>query len=340
MRIYLDTDSRRLLTTPTRPLSLLEFKRRDNDSIELQFLRDAVVQELPEGTTARVGIKPEGEYEADFLAVSSLTQTGTGTATVYSGELNLNTTAVAAAFAAEPDKVSAMIEVEWVTGDVVSSSKTIPTTLHNDVIRGDEGTPTAMPSLKATLAEAEAGTSNEKWMTPLRTAQAIEALGGGVSSWNDLTDKPSLFPAEYHSHALGDLIESGAAPGQVPVWDGTAWTPQTPTIPSVETKAYPSISANSLTLDLSAATFFVLNLTEPITSLVFSDPPAEPGVFSFTLQFIADGTSREVTWPTSLKWAGGSSPTITATSEKIDIYSFVTHDGGVNWYGFVIGQNF
>jgi hypothetical protein len=206
MRIYLDLDSRRLLTTPTRPLSLLEFKRRDNDSIELQFLRDAVVQQLPAGTTARVGIKPDGDYDAEFLAVSLLTQTGTGTATVYSGELNLNTIALEAAFAAEPVTLPAMLEVEWVTGDVVSSSKTLPATIHNDVIRGDEGTPVAIPSLKANQTEAEGGTDNTKWMTPLRTAQAIAALGsgggggGGVSSWNDLTDKPSTFPPATHDH--------------------------------------------------------------------------------------------------------------------------------------------
>lgn len=187
MRIYLDLDSRRLLTTPTRPLSLLEFKRRDNDSIELQFLRDSVVQQLPAGTTARVGIKPDGDYDAPFLAVTTLTQSGTGTATVYIGELNLNTTALATAFAAEQVTLPAMLEVEWVTGDVVSSSKTLPTTIHNDVIRGDEGAPATLPifysaatsDFKATQAQAEAGTDNATWMTPLRTKQAIVALSGG-----------------------------------------------------------------------------------------------------------------------------------------------------------------
>jgi hypothetical protein len=236
MRIYLDLDSRRLLTTPTRPLSLLEFKRRDNDSIELQFLRDAVVQQLPAGTTARVGIKPDGDYEAPFLALTTLTQSGAGTATVYSGELNLHTTAMATAFAGDPVTLSAMLEVEWVTGDVVSSSKTLPTTLHNDVIRGDEGQPVSLPifyaaatsDFKATQAQAEAGTDNATWMTPLRTAQAIEALGGvGVSSWNDLTDKPSTFAPATHTHPLSQLTQSSATTGQVATWNGTAWVPQT-----------------------------------------------------------------------------------------------------------------
>ena len=108
----------------------------------------------------------------------------------------------------------------------------------------------------------------------------------------------------------------------------------------VETKASPSISANSLTLNLSAATFFVVNLTAPITSLVFSNTPASPKVCSFTLQFTADGTARSVTWPTSVKWAGGTTPTLTSTSGKIDILSFLSHNGGTTWFGFVSGQNF
>lgn len=229
MRIYLDLDSRRLLTTPTRPLTSLEFKRRDNDSIELQFLRDAVVQELPAGTTARIGIKPAADYDAAFLAVATLTQSGTGTATFYYGELNLNTTAIATAFADEPVFISAMLEVEWVTADVVSSSKTLATTIQNDVIRGDEGDPAELPvfytaetsDFQATQAQAEAGTDNVSWMSPLRTAQAIAALA--ATDWDSVTDKPTEFPPATHTHALADITGLSTA------LDGKAATSHTHT---------------------------------------------------------------------------------------------------------------
>jgi hypothetical protein len=255
MRIYLDIDSRRLLATLTRPLTFLDFKRRDNDSIELQFLRDAVVQQLPAGTTARVGIKPDGDYDAPFLAVATLTQSGTGTSTVYLGELNLNTAALAAAFSSEPVTLSAMLEVEWVTGDVVSSSKTLPAKIHNDVIRGDEGQPVSLPifysaatsDFKATQVQAEAGADNATWMTPLRTAQAIAELA--ATDWDSVSGKPSTFPPSAHTHAVADttglqaaldgkavtshthplsaLTQSSATTGQVATWNGTAWVPQT-----------------------------------------------------------------------------------------------------------------
>jgi hypothetical protein len=87
------------------------------------------------------------------------------------------------------------------------------------------------PNFLATQAEAEDGSDNTKWMSPLRVAQAIEELGGGgggVSSWNDLTDKPTTFTPATHTHPLSELTQSTATSGQVVTWDGTAWVPQTP----------------------------------------------------------------------------------------------------------------
>lgn len=220
MRIYLDLDSRKLMSSPIRALSKLEFKRRDNDTIELQFLRDGTVQELPTGTSARLGIKISADYDSEFLALTTLTKSGTGTATVYGGRLNLNTDAIATAFASEPVTFDGMLEVEWTTGVAVSSSQTLPVTLFNDVIRGDEGDPATLPifytsetsDFKATQEQAEAGADNATWMTPLRTAQAIAASGAGP-----------------HTHPLSEIEQSGATVGQVPRWDGTAWAPATPT---------------------------------------------------------------------------------------------------------------
>jgi hypothetical protein len=47
-----------------------------------------------------------------------------------------------------------------------------------------------------------------------------------------------------------------------------------------------------------------------------------------------------VTWGASVKWAGGTAPTLTSTNTKVDIFTFVTWDAGTTWYGFVSGQNF
>ena len=66
-------------------------------------------------------------------------------------------------------------EIEIRQGDAITSTLTFTERVYNDVNKGTEGTPAELPDLKATQAEAEAGTDNEKWMTPLSTAQAIAA---------------------------------------------------------------------------------------------------------------------------------------------------------------------
>ena len=256
MLLYLDLDTRRILTTPTRPASRLEFKRRDNDILEMQFVRSGAVVEVPTGTTARYGLKPLDDYDAGFLSSGDFSKTGTGTAALFTAAFSLNTTPIATAFADEPKSVAAMLEVEWTTGSFVSSSLTLPITIHNDVIRGDEGAPATLPifytsetsDFLATQAQAESGQDNTKWMSPLRTAQAIAALA--ATDWDSINDKPATFAPSTHTHAiadttglqtaldgkaaashthpLADLTQSSATSGQVVTWSGTAWVPSDP----------------------------------------------------------------------------------------------------------------
>lgn len=107
-----------------------------------------------------------------------------------------------------------------------------------------------------------------------------------------------------------------------------------------ETISSPTISAGTLTLNLETSNIFTVALNAAITTLTISNPPASGSGGSFTLIFTADGTARAVTWPASIKWAGGTAPTITSTSGKVDSFAFFTSDGGTNWQGYVGGQNF
>ena len=105
-----------------------------------------------------------------------------------------------------------------------------------------------------------------------------------------------------------------------------------------EVSASASISAGTLTLDLSTAGIFYVNLNANITTLTISNTQSI-GASAFTLIFTADGTPRSVTWGASILWPGGFGPTLTSTNGKEDIFSFVTIDGGTTWNGFVGGQN-
>lgn len=108
-----------------------------------------------------------------------------------------------------------------------------------------------------------------------------------------------------------------------------------------ETVAVISISSNTLTVNLNTCNLFTCSLNANITTLAISNTPATSGIaIGFSLAFTADGTARTVTWPASVKWAGGTAPTLTSTNGKIDVLSFLSTDNGTSWLGFVGGQDY
>lgn len=106
-----------------------------------------------------------------------------------------------------------------------------------------------------------------------------------------------------------------------------------------ETSSSPTISANTLTLDLSIATLFNVSLNSNITTLTLTNVATSTKVSTFTLVFTADGTARSVTWPVSFNWPDGVAPTLTSTLNKKDVFTFFTSDGGTTWLAFTSGQN-
>ncbi len=101
------------------------------------------------------------------------------------------------------------------------------------------------------------------------------------------------------------------------------------------------VSANSgttYTIDLTAGNVHKITLTGSCT-FTFSNPPTSGTGGSLSLILIQDGTgSRTATWPASVKWAGGTAPTLTTTATTgTDILTFITTDGGTIWYGFAGG---
>jgi hypothetical protein len=119
------------------------------------------------------------------------------------------------------------------------------------------------------------------------------------------------------------------------------WTARNDLKNYTEVVATPTISAGTLTLDLSTATHFGVTLDANITTLTISNVPNPGGAAtSFTVRFIADGTLRTISWPASVVWPSGVAPTMTSTNNKADFMTFISYNGGTTWYGFVGGQNF
>lgn len=102
----------------------------------------------------------------------------------------------------------------------------------------------------------------------------------------------------------------------------------------------PSSSAGTLVLNMTLSNVFEVTLTEAVTTLTLSAPPAS-GKYGAMI-FIAkqDGTGTwAITFPGSVKWEQdtGSSPSQTTDANAVDVYLLITTDAGTTWYGFVLG---
>ena len=206
MKFYIDIATRRFVRGPASgiPLDRTFFKRRDKVDIEIVFVEKSAIVPTPAGTTFATGLKTAFS-DSDFLALSDA-----------DGLLDLYTTAIEELFADDPASVSALLEVKTSRPGEETRTSTLGVDIENSVILGDEGTPSTLPSLIATFEDVEAGTSNEKWMTPLRTVEAIAVWGGGsggsgLASWNSLVGKPTTFPPSSHSHTAAQISDFAAA---------------------------------------------------------------------------------------------------------------------------------
>jgi len=129
-----------------------------------------------------------------------------------------------------------------------------------------------------------------------------------------------------------------AAAGLTTLTGSETLTNKTLTNPTVTNYVETPFTANSstaITLALTNGTVQIITLTGNCT---FTFPTPTSGK-SFILLLKQDATgSRTVTWPASVKYAGGNSPTITSTASRLDILSYFAD--GTNWYGVVVAQNY
>ena len=107
--------------------------------------------------------------------------------------------------------------------------------------------------------------------------------------------------------------------------------------------------SNNVNLNLNNGQFFELTTAAENISQFTLQNPASGGTHSFTLKIVQGSTPRTVgidTFKTSggtdipIYWNGGVVPTVTQIASAVDIYSFITFDGGSSLYGVIGGQNF
>lgn len=176
----------------------------------------------------------------------------------------------------------------------------------------------------STIQETQAGDGLQlpTALAPAYGGTGLTSLGTGVATWLGTPTSANLISAVSDETGSGLLVFNN--------------TPSltNPTVTNYTETPYTANSSTAITLALTNGTVQIITLTGNATITM---PTAVSGK-SFIMFLKQDATgSRTVTWST-VKWSGGTAPTITSTASKQDIYSFFSD--GTNWYGVNVGQNY
>ena len=199
---------------------------------------------------------------------------------------------------------------------------------------GASGTVTAVNPNALTIGTGLSGTS---YSGSAAVTIAIDSTVATLSGTQTLTNKTLTTPVISSISNTGTLTlptSTDTLVGRATTDTLTNKTLTNPTVTNYVETPYSANSGTAITLDLANGTVQIITLTGNATVTM---PTAVSGK-SFIMYLKQDATgSRSVTW-TTVKWAGGTAPTITGTASRMDIYSFFSD--GTNWYGVTVGQNY
>ncbi len=204
-------------------------------------------------------------------------------------------------------------------------------------------------TLKATGAEVTTGTEDAKIVTPKAIKDATLTLTSPkvVTAITDANGN-EVIKTPATADAVNEFTITNAATGNAPelsvtggdtdidlklsakgageiLLDAHYQTPQT----------YTPSGAGTTTLDLSTGNTHIVTMPAATQTLAISN--AKVGQY-FIVQINNVTSQGALTWFSTIRWAGGSAPTLTGTNGKRDVFGFYVSGSGT-YDGFVVGQN-
>lgn len=152
-----------------------------------------------------------------------------------------------------------------------------------------------------------------------------------VEKVSSLPASASLYADGYPVYNQADGLIYLADPA-TPKWDPAGVAGQEPDAVTI------AAAGAAPTLDLANGSGFDVTLDQAAT-FSFTGAVANK-VYGFKLVLRQNATGgHAVTWPTNVRWAGATNPTLTTAANAIDTLEFFTFDGGTTWFGHVRDLN-
>jgi hypothetical protein len=162
--------------------------------------------------------------------------------------------------------------------------------------------------------------------TGLPITTGVSGLGTNVATFLATPTSANLMAAVTDETGTGTLVFSNSP---------TVSSLTINTLLNYGSSYSPSVSA---ALNLGVTPFQSILLTQSTTVTMLTVIVGR----NFYVRFTQDATGgRTITWPSTVRWAGSTAPTMTPTANKSDLYFFMGDTSGTaTWLGSVIGQNY
>lgn len=93
-----------------------------------------------------------------------------------------------------------------------------------------------------------------------------------------------------------------------------------------------SISSGVVNIDCSLGDYFTLALSANVTSITFSNLPASGKAQTIMVKTTQNASAaKTVAFPSSFKWAGGTTGVISTGLSAVDLLAITSFDQGTTW---------